>query len=172
MRTKGTNPIRSHPIQNIFSQMEQVSSFGRPSFAVFHPLRAESSGTWKCAIVGVPWPGPVSACLAWVGLFVKNMLEKMPKRPSLLRHHGTPLTARHTYNCLNSYCGNPYLLKQEHRHILRRPECLDDRRAENTTQTPLDRVLTCGTLWNTEETRKHHSLENSQTTQTLLDSSL
>ena len=31
-----------------------------------------SSG-WKCAIVGVPWRGSVSAFLAWGDLFVKSM---------------------------------------------------------------------------------------------------
>ena len=51
------------------------------------------SGGWKCAIVGVPWRGSVSACLAWGDLFVKHMFEKVLKRLSLLRHHGTPMMA-------------------------------------------------------------------------------
>ena len=47
------------------------------------------SGSWKCAIVSVPWRGSVSACLAWGDLVVKNMFEQVLKRLSLLRHHGT-----------------------------------------------------------------------------------
>ena len=47
-----------------------------------------------CAIVGVPRQGPVSAHLAWGDSFVKNMLTKVLKRLSLLRHHGTPMMAR------------------------------------------------------------------------------
>ena len=41
------------------------------------------------AIVGVPWRGSVSACLARSEMFVKSTLAKVLKRPSLLRHHGT-----------------------------------------------------------------------------------
>ena len=54
----------------------------------------ENSGGWKCAIVGMPCRGSVSACLvAWGDLLVGNMLKQMLKRLSLLRHHGTPMTA-------------------------------------------------------------------------------
>ena len=53
----------------------------------------ELSGGWECAIVGVPWRGSVSACLAWGDLFVKHMFEQVLKRLSLLRHHGTPMMA-------------------------------------------------------------------------------
>ena len=34
------------------------------------------SGGWKFAIVGVPWRGSVSACLAWGDLFVTSMFER------------------------------------------------------------------------------------------------
>ena len=48
---------------------------------------------WRCAIVGVPWRGSVSAGLAWGDLFVNNMFKQVLKRLSLLRHHGTPMMA-------------------------------------------------------------------------------
>ena len=51
------------------------------------------SGGWKCAIVGVPWRGSVSAFLAWGYMFVETMFIKVPKRLSLLRHRGTPMMA-------------------------------------------------------------------------------
>ena len=59
-----------------------------------HILGFPESGGWKCAIVGVPWRGSVSACLAWGDLLVNNMCRKVLKRLSLLRHHGTPAMAR------------------------------------------------------------------------------
>ena len=37
------------------------------------------SGGWKCAMVGVPWRGSVSACLAWGDLFVNTCLRKCRK---------------------------------------------------------------------------------------------
>ena len=52
-----------------------------------------TSGGWWCAIVGVPWQGSVSACLAWGDLFLRNMLNRVLKGLSLLRPHGTPITA-------------------------------------------------------------------------------
>ena len=41
----------------------------------------------RCAKSGVS-----SACLAWGDLLVRDMLRKVLKRLSLLRHHGTPMT--------------------------------------------------------------------------------
>ena len=55
-----------------------------------HAQLSHLSGGWKCAIVGVPWWGSVSACLAWGDLFV-NIVYKSAERLSLLRHHGTPM---------------------------------------------------------------------------------
>ena len=54
----------------------------------------QSSGGWKCAIVGVPWQGSASAYLAWDVLFENNIIKQVLKRLSLLRHHGTPMMAR------------------------------------------------------------------------------
>ena len=53
----------------------------------------EGSGGWKCAIVGVPLRGSVSACLAWGDLFVNDMFKKVLKRLNLLRHRRTPVMA-------------------------------------------------------------------------------
>ena len=51
------------------------------------------SGGWKCAVVGVPWRGPVSACLALGDLLVNDMFKPVLKRLSLMRHHDTPMMA-------------------------------------------------------------------------------
>ena len=52
------------------------------------------SGGWKRAIVGVPWRGSVSACLARGDSLVKSTFTaKELGRLSLLRHHGTPMMA-------------------------------------------------------------------------------
>ena len=59
----------------------------------YHYQHYQYSGGWKSAIVGVPWRGSVSACLAWRDSIVKDVLEQMLKRLSLLRHHGTPIMA-------------------------------------------------------------------------------
>jgi len=40
-----------------------------------------------------------SACLGWGGLRIETMLKQVPKRLSLLRHHGTPMMAQ-THSCL------------------------------------------------------------------------
>ena len=54
----------------------------------------QSSDGRKRAIVGVPWRGSVSACLAWGDLLVKNIVYKQVlKRLSPPRHHGTPTMA-------------------------------------------------------------------------------
>ena len=53
-----------------------------------------TSGGWKFDIVGVPWRGSVSACVAWGDVFVKHIFSEVLKRPSLLRHHGTPMIAQ------------------------------------------------------------------------------
>ena len=58
-----------------------------------------TSGGWKCAIVGVPWQGSVSASLAWGDLFVNNNVIKVLRlrRPSpeipWHTYDGTPATA-------------------------------------------------------------------------------
>ena len=53
--------------------------------------RLSISGSWRRAIAGVPWRESVSACLARGDLFVDDASEKVMKRPSLLRHRGTPI---------------------------------------------------------------------------------
>ena len=51
----------SQAAPNVLLPWTMVALVVRPS------LRSSSleSGGWKCAIVGVPWRGSVSACLAW-----------------------------------------------------------------------------------------------------------
>ena len=44
-------------------------------------------------MVGVPWQGSASACLAWGDLFVSSMFKQVLKRLSSLRRHGTPMMA-------------------------------------------------------------------------------
>ena len=39
------------------------------------PVWKHLSGGWKCAIIGVPWLGSVSACLAWSDVFDKNTIS-------------------------------------------------------------------------------------------------
>ena len=56
-------------------------------------LGPKHSGGWKCALVGVPWQGSVSACLAWGDMSVKNMCEQVLEMLSILRPDGTPMTA-------------------------------------------------------------------------------
>ena len=51
------------------------------------------SGGWKCALVGVPWRGSVSARLAWGDIVSFNMLSKVLKMLSILRRQGTPMRA-------------------------------------------------------------------------------
>ena len=65
----------------------------RPGCIATHRHLRICSGGWKCALVGVPWRGSVSACLAWGDLFVNNVFMKVLKRLSLLRHHGAPMMA-------------------------------------------------------------------------------
>ena len=59
----------------------------------------EDSGGWKCAIVGVPWRGLVSAGSAWCGLFVKHIILKgaekaEPYETPWHTYDGTPTPAR------------------------------------------------------------------------------
>ena len=57
------------------------------------PPEEEESRGRKCAIVGVPWWGSVSACLAWGDLLLNDMFKRVLKRLSFLRHHCTPMMA-------------------------------------------------------------------------------
>ena len=50
-------------------------------------------GGRKCAIVGVPWRGSVSACLAWGDMVSFNMLSEVLKMLSILRRQGMPMRA-------------------------------------------------------------------------------
>ena len=54
--------------------------------------RGESGG-WRCAFVGVPWRGSVSACLALGDTVSFDMFPKVLKWLSTLRHPGTPMRA-------------------------------------------------------------------------------
>ena len=56
------------------------------------------SGGWRCAIVGVPWRVPISACLAWSDAFANNSVSTSAEKaePSETPWHtydGTPATA-------------------------------------------------------------------------------
>ena len=51
------------------------------------------SGGCRCALVGVPWRGSVSARLAWGDIVSFNMLSKVLKMLSILRRQGTPMRA-------------------------------------------------------------------------------
>ena len=53
------------------------------------------SGGCRCALVGVPWRGSVSARLAWGDIVSFNMLSghKVLKMLSILRQQGTPMRA-------------------------------------------------------------------------------
>ena len=51
------------------------------------------SGGCRCALVGVPWRGSVSARLAWGGIVSFNMLSKVQTILSILRLQGTPMRA-------------------------------------------------------------------------------
>ena len=70
----------------IYIERERERSFlyrclDTPVFWSMDQRKAEAvfrihSGGWKCAKVGVPWRGSVSACLAWGDLFVKTWVYK------------------------------------------------------------------------------------------------
>ena len=51
-----------------------------------------ATGGCRCALVGVPWRGSVSARLAWSDLVSFNM-SKVLKMLSILRRQGTPMRA-------------------------------------------------------------------------------
>ena len=55
--------------------------------------RTKYSGGCRCALVGVPWRGSVSACLAWGDIVSFNMLSKVLKMLSTLRRQGTSMRA-------------------------------------------------------------------------------
>ena len=75
------------------------------------------SGGWKCAIVGVPWRGAISACWTWGDLFVNNMFIKELKRLSLLRHHGTPIMAHLQLPELCWFRGSDRIMMNNHIYI-------------------------------------------------------
>ena len=96
------NPVLQLPLSNVtpccvtsWATDRPIRPMDRHSCVrvLSHQHLLQQSGGWKCAIVCVPWPGSVSACLAWGDVLVKHMLKQLLKRLSLLRHHGTPLTA-------------------------------------------------------------------------------
>ena len=51
------------------------------------------SGGCRCALVGVPWRGSVSARLAWGDVVSFKMLSKVLEMLSILRRQGTPMRA-------------------------------------------------------------------------------
>ena len=55
--------------------------------------RVTYSGGWKCALVGVPWQGSVSARLAWGDVVSFSMLSNVLKMLNILRRKGTPMRA-------------------------------------------------------------------------------
>ena len=75
-----------------------VVIFPSTQIAPHHILRCRAAqhfllGGWKCAIVGVPWRGSVSACLAWGDMVSFIMLSKAQNILSILRRQGTPMRA-------------------------------------------------------------------------------
>ena len=59
----------------------------------FRAAQPPCAGGWKCALVGVPWRGSVSARLAWGDIVSFNMLSKVMKMLSILKRQGTPMRA-------------------------------------------------------------------------------